>query len=116
MHNRIFRQKQTGGRARLKRMTVLAGLLFFVFSCRGGENGAKTCPEILNAHCIICHDNGRVCERLGRKNKERWHETVDRMIRRGAALGFEQKTALIDCLDRQGDDVVSYCRESGLKP
>ncbi|MFZ5765372.1 MAG: hypothetical protein ACOY4H_07220 [Thermodesulfobacteriota bacterium] len=79
-------------------------------SCVGNEKSPTSCTGILTASCLGCHDRGRVCERLGRKSRERWEQTLERMIRRGADLDVAGKMTLINCLDRAGDDIGLFCR------
>ncbi len=96
----------------MKPLLVLIGALggLALVSCAGNGKSPTTCTGILEVRCLGCHDRGRVCERLGRKSRERWEQTLERMIRRGAELDVAGKMTLIDCLDRAGDELGLFCQ------
>ncbi|MFZ5761163.1 MAG: hypothetical protein ACOY32_16230 [Thermodesulfobacteriota bacterium] len=96
----------------MKPLLVLIGALgaLALVSCAGNEKSPASCAGILAARCLGCHDRGRVCERLGRKSRDRWEQTLERMIRRGAELDVAGKMTLINCLDRADDDIGLFCQ------
>ena len=53
--------------------------------------------------CTVCHDTQRICDALGKKDKDAWGMTVTRMVGKGASLDKEGIPQVVDFL-------------SGLKP
>lgn len=87
---------------------LLALLLLTVWATAAG--GEEHCKQIYEGACLACHDTGRVCAKLGRKSRERWAKTVERMAMQGAVLSVAQKSILVDCLDRRDEGIAARCR------
>jgi cytochrome c5 len=42
--------------------------------------------ELVMKACSACHDTGKVCTALGKKNRDAWLAAVNRMVKKGAAV------------------------------
>ena len=84
--------------------------LGFIISCSGGNMEAVDCGVVLQSRCLECHGVDTICQKLGRKSRQRWIETIDRMVKHGTELLYEEKITLVDCLDLQEKGVLGVCR------
>ena len=71
---------------------------------------ALACREIMASHCTSCHQESRICAKLGQKSQGQWERTIKRMIKHGAKLNNGQKDALVQCLANQDDSIKEYCK------
>lgn len=69
-----------------------------------------SCRSIVEAACVSCHSENRICQKLGRKDKSRWLRTIDRMIKRGTKLSSADRDTLADCLANESSDIVQMCK------
>lgn len=67
------------------------------------------CQYITDTYCTACHQESRVCQKLGKKNLGQWNRTIKRMIKHGAKLNNNQKDALAECLANQSDSITRAC-------
>ncbi len=68
-------------------LLVTAGFLVFIsspYSYAGAEQKAP--GDIVMKACSACHDTGKVCKSLGKKDNEAWLKVVNRMVQKGAAV------------------------------
>jgi hypothetical protein len=49
-----------------------------------GETG-----KTIMTTCTVCHDTQRICDALGKKDRDAWSMTVTRMVGKGASLDKE---------------------------
>lgn len=75
-------------------LTAIAALL--AFSGCNATNSSIDAAALLETRCGVCHKVD--IPKSARKSKKEWHETVTRMIAKGAKLSPEEKKALIDHL------------------
>jgi hypothetical protein len=54
--------------------------------------------EIIIASCTACHDTRRICDNLGKKDRDAWEKTVTRMVEKGADVSKENIPAVVDYL------------------
>jgi cytochrome c5 len=62
-------------------------MLMFVstaYSQAGSER--KNPEELVMKACSACHDTGKVCSALGKKDRDAWLTVVTRMVKKGAAV------------------------------
>ena len=93
----------------MKRGLWVTGLAVFVFvicfSLCGFSAGtnAPSQPKkdpgamVMNA-CRACHDLNKVCNALGKKDKDAWTLTVNKMVKKGAALDKGSAAQVIEYL------------------
>ena len=68
------------------------------------------CFQLLEERCQKCHYLERVCQELEKKSKRKWAATLKRMVkRRGATLGAEEHTILLECLSPPSPDMKKGC-------
>ena len=48
--------------------------------------------------CTACHNSQRVCDALGKKDRDGWNETVNRMVGKGAKVPSESLPLVVDYL------------------
>lgn len=72
-------------------------------ACASSPQQAKDPQALVMKACTACHDTGRICDALGKKDQAAWTETVTRMVGKGAAVDKESIPLVVDFL-------------SGLKP
>ncbi|MBI5559630.1 MAG: hypothetical protein HY885_18560 [Deltaproteobacteria bacterium] len=85
--------------------------LGFILSCSGEDMPAVDCGVVLQSRCTGCHDVDRICRKLGRKSRQRWVDTIERMVKHGTELLYEEKITLVDCLDLREEGVLDVCRQ-----
>jgi len=69
-----------------------------------------SCRSMLEASCLACHSEARICQKLGRKSKKRWERTIARMVKHGANMSSTDQDALSNCLADESADVVQMCK------
>ncbi len=74
------------------------------------SQAAGNCAYILNTKCTACHNLGRICRKLEKKNKPKWLTTVKRMVRHGAPLSKDEVKELVTCLTEQNASVKDVCK------
>ncbi len=74
------------------------------------SKAAGNCDYILNTKCTACHNLGRICRKLEKKNKAKWITTVKRMVRHGASLSKNEVQELATCLAEQNASVKDACK------
>ncbi len=48
--------------------------------------------------CAACHNTQKVCDALGKKDKDAWAQTVNRMVGKGASLDKDSIPSVVDFL------------------
>jgi hypothetical protein len=86
--------------------TALAAALIFSSSLLQAE---QNCTEKLEQNCISCHYNTRVCEKIGKKNKRSWKNTVKRMIRYGLEIDQAEVDKITECLVALEKNPGKFC-------
>ena len=80
-------------------LLVIAGFLALVstaYSTAGAEQ--KNPGDIVMKACSACHDTGKVCKYLGKKDSGEWLKLVNRMVEKGAAVDKVDITLVADYL------------------
>ncbi len=80
-------------------LLMIAGLLALIttpYSYAGADQ--KNPGDIVMKACSACHDTGKVCNGLGKKNSEAWLKTIDRMVKKGAAVDKTDIPLVVDYL------------------
>jgi cytochrome c5 len=67
-----------------------------VSEAAGAEAEPPSGEALLNARCTACHNLDRV--RKKKATRDGWAETVDRMVKKGAALDDAEHEAVVDHL------------------
>jgi hypothetical protein len=68
-------------------LLVITSLIVLVSApCSSAGSEQKDPADIVMKACSACHDTGKVCKYLGKKDKEAWLKVVNRMVRKGAAV------------------------------
>ncbi len=80
-------------------------------SCFAGDITVTGCTKLLQAKCLQCHPETRICQKLEKKSKRAWKRTVKRMVKKGAELDTEQQKMLVQCLSKPSPEVVQYCQQ-----
>ncbi|MCK7515395.1 MAG: hypothetical protein MZV70_73035 [Desulfobacterales bacterium] len=68
----------------------------------------KIPPDIAAKACSACHDTGKVCKYLGKKDKEAWLKVVNGMVskRRGCGPGRHPPRRRLPCRSEPGSKPV----------
>lgn len=77
-----------------KWITGLTAALFiagFGISAIAAENPPDAL--LMNA-CTKCHNSKKICNNLGKKDEAAWKSTIQRMVKKGAALSSAQQDAI----------------------
>ncbi len=89
-------------KGQLRWAALVAAVLFTasgLCSCAKPQPGSGGDPSgIVMAACGRCHDTGRVCEALGKKDRDAWGVTVERMVGKGAAVPKDGVPAVVEYL------------------
>ena len=66
-------------------------------SCTNPSSQPKGDPgNMVMTACTACHDTQRICDALGKKDKDAWAQTVNRMVGKGAALDKDSVPQVVD--------------------
>ncbi len=60
--------------------------------------------------CTVCHDTQRICDALGKKDKDAWSMTVTRMVGKGASLDKEGIPQVVNFLSGLTPDSKPVCK------
>ena len=71
--------------------------------------GNGQCRALVEDLCMDCHNEGRICSKIGKKSRTRWHRTIKRMISHGAQVDQQQGDALTECFLNETDDLRALC-------
>lgn len=82
-------------------------------SAQTGEQtpASQETGELILQKCSVCHDTGRICASLGRKDLAQWQHTVVRMHGKGAKIGAEQVTVVAQYLTTTSPGTTPVCTE-----
>jgi hypothetical protein len=68
-------------------LLVITGLIVLVSAPYSSAVSEQKNPaDIVMKACSACHDTGKVCKNLGKKDKDAWLKAVNGMVRKGAAV------------------------------
>jgi hypothetical protein len=84
----------------------ITAFVFFIYislcgfsSCSKPSSEPKGDPgTMVMTACTACHDTQRICDALGKKDKDTWAQTVNRMAGKGAALDTDSTPQVVDFL------------------
>lgn len=87
-------------------VVFLAAFVFFIYTCLCGFSSCTNTSSqpkgepgnMVMTACTACHDTQRICDALGKKDKDAWAQTVDRMVGKGAALDKDSIPQVVDFL------------------
>jgi hypothetical protein len=90
----------------MKKGLSAAVFVFFLYiSLCGFSTGTKPLSQLkgdpgnmIMTACKACHDTQRICNALGKKDKDAWALTVNRMAGKGAALDKNSVPLVVDFL------------------
>jgi len=54
--------------------------------------------SLVASACAACHNTQKVCDSLGKKDKDAWTQTVNRMVKKGAAIDKDSIPAVVNYL------------------
>ena len=85
-------------------VVFMAAFVFFTYiwlcgfsSCTNPSSQPKGDPgNMVMTACTACHDTQRICDALGKKDKDAWAQTVNRMVGKGAALDKDSVPRVVD--------------------
>jgi cytochrome c5 len=90
---------------------LLSAILLFAWAFAPTPSpAADNCGLILNTKCNMCHNHGRICRKLGKKDKSQWQKTIKRMVRHGAPLNQDEQKELALCLANKTEGVKNTCK------
>ncbi len=73
-------------------------------------NATATCSELVTLHCLSCHSETRICQKIDKKRGKRaWKRTIKAMIRHGANIDKSTRNELIECLGKKADSLPELC-------
>ncbi len=73
-------------------------LMFVSTAYSQAGTGGRNPGELVMKACSACHDTGKVCTALGKKNRDTWLTVVTRMVKKGAAVDQVDITLVADYL------------------
>ncbi len=95
----------------IKRLPIIIFIVLFLTSASSfSSQAAGKCDYILNTKCTTCHNLGRICRKLGEKNKAKWATTIKRMVHHGAPLSKNEVKKLATCLAEENASVKGACK------
>jgi endonuclease III len=69
------------------------------------------CIELVQAKCITCHFETRVCQKLQKnKGKRSWKRTIKSMVRHGTKLSKAEQKELVQCFVTRDPKILSLCK------
>lgn len=81
-------------------------------SCAKPQAGDGGGPSgVVMTACSRCHDTGRICEALGKKDRDAWGVTVDRMVAKGAAVSRDSVPEVVEYLANLKPGSAPVCKE-----
>lgn len=96
------------------------GLVFIVFlflflsgfpSCAKLPSQQVGDPQsLVMTACTACHDTQRICNALGKKDKDAWTQTVTRMVGKGAAIDKGSIAEVVDFLSSLKPGTPPICK------
>lgn len=70
-----------------------------VLSCAKPQAQAEAGPgDIVMSSCTVCHPAAKICDALGKKDRDAWNTTVARMVEKGAAVDKASIPEVVDYL------------------
>lgn len=81
------------------------GLLIVSFSVAGSE-----ADVLVRERCTVCHDPGRICRNLGKKDASAWAQTVKRMVGNGAKLSEVEQKSVAEFLPTLAPGSTPVCQ------
>ena len=91
-------------------LLVLAIFLLFIVGALSVSAEDNRCAKVFNSNCAECHELERGCELLGQSQKE-WKELFEFMEDMGADIPDDEKTLLLDCLNKPDDGIKTTCEQ-----
>jgi hypothetical protein len=87
-------------------VAFVAVFVFFIYislcgfsSCTNASSQPKGEPgSMVMTACTACHSSQKICDALGKKDKDAWTQTVNRMVGKGAALEKDSIPQVVDFL------------------
>jgi cytochrome c5 len=94
---------------------VVVFIAAVMFSLSGfsscAQSQQKQDPQsLVMTACSACHDTGRICDALGKKDKDAWGLTVTRMMGKGAAIDQESLPGVVDFLANLNPGSQPICK------
>ncbi len=95
----------------IKRLSIIIFIALFLTSVHSfTSQAAGNCDYTLKTKCTTCHNLGRICRKLGKKNKSKWAKTIKRMVHHGAPLNKNEVKELATCLAEENASVKGVCK------
>jgi hypothetical protein len=87
-------------------VVVIVAFMFFTYIWLCGFSSCTTLTaqpkgdpgNMIMTACTACHDTQRICNALGKKDKDAWAQTVNRMVGKGAVLDKDSVPQVVDFL------------------
>jgi hypothetical protein len=87
-------------------VVFIAAFLFVLYislcgfsSCTNPSSQPNGDPgNMVMTACTACHGTQKICDVLGKKDKDAWTQTVNRMVGKGAALDKDSVSPVVDFL------------------
>jgi len=85
----------------MEKKVLIGGMLLMLLA---GCQSAESCKKVLNEKCIRCHSISTSCAKVG-ESEEKWHKTIDAMVKLGADVSKKERKTLAGCLSKpSGND------------
>ncbi len=91
-------------------LLILVVSFLFIINALSVSAQDDKCAPLFNSNCAECHELERGCELLGQSQKE-WKELFEFMEDMGADIPDDEKTLLLDCLNKPDDGIKTTCEQ-----
>jgi hypothetical protein len=94
-------------------LVFIASILFLISvyaSCARSQQPQDGPQSFVMKTCTACHDTQRICNALGKKDKDAWTQTVTRMKDHGAAVDQNTIPVVVDFLSGLAPGSQPICK------
>ena len=79
-------------------------------SCARSQQPKDDPQSLVMKTCTVCHDTQRICDALGKKDKDAWTQTVTRMKSNGASVDQDTIPVVVDFLSGLAPGSPPICK------
>lgn len=94
---------------------AVTGCFLLLFFCTPSHEGPQAQQRgdpsaVVMAECTVCHTTERICDSLGKKDREEWTRTISEMVSRGANVDENEIPLIAEYLSNLEPGSEPVCR------